>query len=401
MSEPLATPEMPAAPVSKRKRRHLLIGLASIFILAGLAWWIMWHFVWSTRITTDDAYVRGNQVVVASAVPGTVVAVLAGDTDRVITGQPLVRLEQTDARLNLAGARHALDRAVRAVAAQFAEAQRAAAEVKARRATLAQVKDTLQRNLPLLKEKAVASLQIAQMRNALRSSRAALQAALRQASAAQALIGGTDIAHNPAVLSARDVFRAAWVALHRDTILAPVSGYVALRTVQVGARVQPGQPLMQIIPLGNLWVVANFKETKLAKVRIGQPTTITSDLYGSDIVYHGKVLGLGAGTGSTFALLPPQNATGNWIKVVQRLPVRISINPQDLARHPLRVGLSMNVKVMISDQKGLMLAQQPRKKPLAVTAAYQHELAGADTAANHIIAAAVAAARRTGHGSRR
>ncbi len=266
------------------------------------------------------------------------------------------------------------------------------AEVAAQRAQLAQAVDTLQRSAPLLGQRAVSAEQVTQLRNAVRAARAALNAARQQERAARAAVHGTDIASNPAVLRARDAYRAAWINLQRHAVLAPVTGYVAERTAQLGQRIQPGQPLMQVIPLDNVWVDANFKETQLADMRIGQPVTMTSDLYGGGVTYHGKVVGLGAGTGSVFALLPPQNASGNWIKVVQRLPVRISIDREDLRRHPLRLGLSMNVVVDIRDHAGAALAPRPADRPAAATVVYAHELAGADAAAAAIIRAAEQAA---------
>ena len=387
-----ATPTAEDRGTPPGKRRALLIGLASVFVLAGLIWLALWYFVFSLRQSTDDAYVHGNQVNVAAAVPGTIVAIMADDTQLVRAGQPLVRLDRTDAELQLAGAKHALQQAVRGVAAQFAQVAQADAEVAARRAQLAQAVDTLHRSAPLLGQRAVSAEQVTQLRNAVRAARAALNAALQQARAARAAVHGTGVASNPAVLRARDAYRAAWINLQRHTVPAPVTGYVAERTAQLGQRIQPGQPLMQVIPLDNVWVDANFKETQLADMRIGQPVTMTSDLYGGGVTYHGKVVGLGAGTGSVFALLPPQNASGNWIKVVQRLPVRISIDPEALRKHPLRLGLSMNVVVDIRNRAGAALAQRPAGRPAASTAVYTHELAGADAAAAAIISAAEQAA---------
>lgn len=378
----------------------MLLTLASVFVLGGLIWLALWYFVFSLRMSTNDAYVHGNQVNVAAAVPGTIVAVLADDTQLVRAGQPLLKLDPTDAELNLASARHALQQAVRGVAAQFAQGAQAEAEVAARQAQLAQTEDTLQRSAPLLHERAVSAEQVTQLRNAVVAARAALRAAEQQVAATRAGVRGADIARNPAVLRARDAFRAAWINRQRHVVLAPVTGYLAQRTAQLGQRIQPGQPLMQVIPLRRLWVDANFKETQLAAMRIGQPATLTSDLYGSGVVFHGKVVGLGAGTGSVFALLPPQNASGNWIKVVQRLPVRISIDSADLVKHPLRLGLSMNVNVDIRNRTGQVLAQQPADQPAAVTTVYAHELAGADVAAAQIIASTEAAASGTAHGKR-
>ncbi|KAB2895938.1 MAG: HlyD family efflux transporter periplasmic adaptor subunit, partial [Dokdonella sp.] len=229
--------------------------------------------------------------------------------------------------------------------------------------------------------------EVAHARDAVRLAGSALQAAQRQAAAAHALVDGSDVAGNPAVLQARAAFREAWVHARRNEILAPISGYVAQRNVQVGNRVQPGQPLLTLIALDDLWIDANFKESQLANIRIGQDAHIESDIYGGKVAYRGKVVGLGAGTGSAFALLPPQNASGNWIKVVQRVPVRIALDPAQLARHPLRIGLSTTVKVDTHERNGAMLAPTASETVVARTDVYTRDLAKADAAADAIIAA--------------
>jgi membrane fusion protein (multidrug efflux system) len=224
------------------------------------------------------------------------------------------------------------------------------------------------------------------MRDSLAQARAALDQAKAQAKASRASVEGTDIANNPSVLQARANFRAAWVAAQRNTIVAPVTGYVAQRSVQLGSSITPGQQLMTIIPLHNLWIDANFKENQLRHIRIGQPVKITTDIYGSSVEYHGKVIGLGAGTGSVFSLLPAQNATGNWIKVVQRVPVRVALNNDELDKHPLRVGLSADVKVDITNDNGPVLASAPQQ-PVAQTDVYDQVAAQADAEAEKIIRA--------------
>jgi membrane fusion protein (multidrug efflux system) len=195
------------------------------------------------------------------------------------------------------------------------------------------------------------------------------------------------VAKNPAVMLARANFRAAWVAAQRNAIYAPVSGYVAQRSVQLGNSVQPGQQLMTVVPLHNLWIEANFKESQLRHIRIGQPATIESDTYGDDAEFHGKVVGLGAGTGSVFSLLPAQNATGNWIKVVQRVPVRISLDNAELDKHPLRIGLSTTVKVDITNDDGRVLAAAPASQPVAQTTVYEQMASKADAEAEQVIRA--------------
>ncbi|KGI78120.1 efflux RND transporter periplasmic adaptor subunit [Oleiagrimonas soli] len=373
-----------AAGNGKRKRILLIIG--GVFVLAGLIWFLLWLFVFSQREVTDDAYVKGNQVTVSSQIPGTVVAVMADDTDLVHAGQTLVKLDRTDTDVNLAKARSALAEAVRRVRQAFANAAQADAAVDARKVELSLARADLKRREPLLKQQAVAPEEMAHLRDRVRTAQSALEVAQRNATAAHAAIDGTDIEHNPAVMQARAAFRSAWLAAHRTAIVAPVDGYVAQRSVQVGQQVQPGAPLMQVIPLNNLWVEANFKEVQLAHIRIGQPVEIKPDIY-DGLAFHGKVVGLGAGTGSAFALLPPQNASGNWIKVVQRVPVRISIDPKELREHPLRVGLSTEVNVDTHNRDGRVLAQQPTDQAVSKTGVYDRDLTEAKREADAIIQA--------------
>jgi membrane fusion protein (multidrug efflux system) len=369
------------------RRRTLLLMLAAVFLIAGVVWLLLWWFVFSLREVTDDAYVNGNQVVVSALVPGTVIAVLADDTQRVETGQVLVRLDPTDADLALAKAQSALATAVREVRQRIHVAAQYDAAVAARREELARARADLARREPLLAEHAVAPEEVAHARQAVADAQAALDAAERQAAASHALIDGSDIAGNPTVQQARAAYREAFVQARRNAIVAPIDGYVAQRSVQVGSRVQPGQPLLTIVPLRDLWIDANFKEVQLKHIRIGQPAEVRTDLYGGGVVFHGRVEGLAAGTGGAFALLPPQNASGNWIKVVQRVPVRIALDGKELDRHPLRVGLSSEVTVDTHDREGPVLATSPAKKTVAKTDVYAADLAAADAAADAIIQA--------------
>lgn len=369
------------------KRRRALLIVAAAFILAGLAWFALWFFVFSTRVKTDNAYVGGNQVAISAQVPGTVVAILADDTQRVEAGQVLVRLDPTDAKVRLEQARSALAQAVRGVRQQTSSASSADAQVDAARLALQKADADLKRHLPLLAAHAESPEVVQHLRDGVAQARAALAGAQAQAAAAHAAIEGTDVARNPGVMQARANFSAAWIAAQRNAIYAPVSGYVAQRSVQLGNSVQPGQQLMTVVPLHDLWVEANFKESQLRHIRIGQPATVVSDLYGDDAVFHGKVIGLGAGTGSVFSLLPAQNATGNWIKVVQRVPVRISLDNAELDKHPLRVGLSSEVTIDITDDKGSVLAATPAQQPVAQTDVYTQMAAKADAEAEQVIRA--------------
>ncbi|WP_350015522.1 efflux RND transporter periplasmic adaptor subunit [Rhodanobacter sp. IGA1.0] len=369
------------------KRRRALLIVAAVFILAGLIWFLLWMFVFSTRVKTDNAYVGGNQVAISAQVPGTVVAILADDTQRVEAGQVLVKLDATDAETRLEQARSALAQAVRGVRQQTSSATGADAQVVTARLALKKAQADLQRRLPLIAAQAESPEIVQHLRDGVEQARAAVNAAEAQAAAAHAAIEGTDVAQNPAVLQARANFRAAWVAAQRNAIYAPVSGYVAERSVQLGNSVQPGQQLMTVVPLHDLWIDANFKESQLRHIRIGQPVKIVSDVYGDDAEFHGKVIGLGAGTGSVFSLLPAQNATGNWIKVVQRVPVRIALDNRELDKHPLRIGLSTDVTVDIRHDQGSVLANTPTQQPVAQTDVYDQMASKADAEAERIIRA--------------
>jgi membrane fusion protein, multidrug efflux system len=368
-----------------RKRRRMLGIAVVVFLLAGAVWVLLWLLVFSHREETDDAYVGGNQVGISAQVPGIVVGVFADDTQRVKAGQVLVRLDPTDADVNLRKAASGLAQAVRQVRQQTQSVAGADAAVSARQLDVKRAQQDLARRQPLLAEQAVAPEELQHARDMLDSARAALESAQRQADAARALIDGREIADNPSVDQARAMCRQAWIAAQRNAILAPVDGYVAQRSVQVGNSVTPGQPLMTVVPLHDLWVDANFKESQLRHVRIGQPVKIKADLYGGGVTYHGHIVGLGVGTGSAFSLLPAQNATGNWIKVVQRLPVRIALDNADLDKNPLRIGLSTTATVDITDTSGVTLPASPVTTPTAQTSVYEDIAAKADAQAQAII----------------
>ncbi|WP_370305106.1 HlyD family efflux transporter periplasmic adaptor subunit [Sinimarinibacterium flocculans] len=366
-------------------RTRALLILAGVFVAAGLAWLLLWLFVFSQRQTTDNAYVDGNIVGISAQVPGTVVEILADDTQRVEEGQVLVRLDPTDADVRLSQAGSALAQAVRAVRQQVSSASSADAQVAAAAVAQRKAQEDLARHEPLLKAQATSPEIIQHLRQGLRQAQANLESARAQAAAARAAVEDTEVAAHPLVEQARADFRAAWVAAQRNTIYAPVSGYVAQRSVQLGQSVQPGQPLLRVVPLQSLWVNANFKETQLRHMRIGQPVTLSADVYGRGVKYRGTVAGIGAGTGSVFSLLPAQNATGNWIKVVQRVPVRITLDAQELAERPLRIGLSMHAAVDITDRSGPALAVSPAREPVAGTSLYAHLTEQADERAAQII----------------
>ena len=365
------------APVASRLqqlRRTWLVVLSvtvAVITLATLAWW--WLYA-SRYQSTDDAYVAGDLVGVMSQVSGTVVSIGADETDRVQAGQELVRLDATDYRIALQDAEQQLARAVRQVHTVFANRDELTALVAQRRADLDRVQADLARRRGLTASGAVSAEELGHAQDAVNAARDALTAAQKNLAAGVALVGHTGVPDNPEVRAAATQVERAWLNVQRTSVRAPVSGYVARRAVQLGERIAPGTALMAIVPLERLRVDANFKEVQLDRMRIGQPARVLADLYGSHVEYHGTVEGVGLGTGAAFALLPAQNATGNWIKVVQRVPVRITLDPQELEQHPLRVGLSTRVRIDVHDSTGTQLARAPRREPVLATQAYDTDL---------------------------
>jgi membrane fusion protein (multidrug efflux system) len=363
-----------------------MILIGSVFILLGLLWFLYWFFVSSKREDTDDAYVNGNKVILSSQVTGTVVEVLTDDTQPVKAGQVLVRLDPSDAAIALSRAGNALAQVVRQVRQQKSTADDYDAVVASRKLELSRAEVDLAKREPLLADQAIAAEDLRHAHEAVDLARAALNQANRQSAGAHALVDGTPIAENPAVLGARDAYRDAWIAAQRNSIVSPIAGYVAERSVQLGQRITPGQALLTVIPLQDLWIDANFKEVQLRHLRLKQPVEIRSDLYGGSFIFHGQVEGVSAGTGAAFSLLPAQNASGNWIKVTQRVPVRIHVNPDDLAKHPLRVGLSTTVTVDTTSQDGDVLAAEPESGlPESSTAIYTQDQGKADAEADALI----------------
>jgi len=381
-----ATNPTPPAEQSNGQRRRALLGITAAIIVLAVAAVLYWNLVLTKRERTDDAYVSGNQVAVSSQLNGTVIAVLADDMQLVQAGQELVRLDPVDAatELNRAGSNLAVS--VRQFRQLTQQATQYDSLIVNRRLELARAQDDLQRREPLLAEQAIAGEELRHARDAVQLAQAALTQAESQARAAHAMIDGTTAGTNPSVLLAKGQYLVAWLAAQRNAIVAPVTGHVAQRSVQAGQRIQPGQSLLTIIPLNNLWIDANFKEVQLRNLRLGQVAEVDSDLYGDNAVFHGKVSGIGIGTGAAFSLLPAQNASGNWIKVIQRVPVRIQLDPQELATHPLRIGLSTTVTVDTHDRSGALLATVPNANPVVETTVYTPDLAKADAQAEAIIA---------------
>jgi membrane fusion protein (multidrug efflux system) len=385
MDAPVATAPAPLRSRQQQQRRTWLtilgVGFA-IIALATIAWW--WFFA-SGYQSTDDAYVAGDLVGVMSQVQGTVVSIGADETDRVQAGQELVRLDATDYRIALQDAEQQLARTVRQVHTVFSNRDELRALVAQRRADLERAQADVKRRQGLTASGAVSTEELGHAQDALNAAHDALTAAEHNLAAGVALVGRTGVAENPDVRAAATQVERAWLNVQRTSVHAPVSGYVARRSVQLGERIAPGTPLMAIVPLERLRVDANFKEVQLRRMRIGQPVRVIADLYGSHVEYHGTVQGVGMGTGAAFALLPAQNATGNWIKVVQRVPVRITLVPRELVEHPLRIGLSTRVRIDVNDSSGEPLAQAPRREPVLATSAYDTDLSAIRTHIAEII----------------
>ncbi|KIK84163.1 HlyD family efflux transporter periplasmic adaptor subunit [Pseudomonas koreensis] len=361
-----------------RKRKFMLLVLAVLVLLAGAGVWAYHEFIGRFNESTDDAYVNGNVVEITPLVTGTVVSIGADDGDLVHEGQVLINFDPNDAEVGLQSAQAKLARTVRQVRGLYSNVDGMKAQVNAQQAEVQKAQDNYNRRKNLAAGGAISQEELSHARDDLTSAQNALANAKQQLKTTSALVDDTVVSSHPDVMSAAADLRQAYLTNARSTLIAPVTGYVAKRTVQLGQRVQPGTALMAVIPLDQLWIDANFKETQLRDMRIGQPVDIESDIYGSSVKYSGTVDSLGAGTGSAFALLPAQNATGNWIKIVQRVPVRIHINAEELAKHPLRVGLSTNVEVNLHDQSGPVLAQQPPQKASFSTNVYDRQLAEAD-----------------------
>ncbi|MBL0798492.1 MULTISPECIES: HlyD family secretion protein [Pseudomonas] len=368
-----------------RKRKVMLLVLAVVVALAGAGVWAYHEFIGRWSESTDDAYVNGNVVEITPLVTGTVVSIGADDGDLVHEGQVLINFDPNDAEVGLQSAKANLARTVRQVRGLYSNVDGMKAQVNAQQAEVQKAQDNFNRRKNLAAGGAISQEELSHARDDLTSAQNALANAKQQLKTTSALVDDTVVSSHPDVMAAAAQLRQAYLTNARSTLIAPVTGYVAKRTVQLGQRVQPGTALMAVIPLDQLWIDANFKETQLRDMRIGQPVEIESDIYGSDVKFNGTVDSLGAGTGSAFALLPAQNATGNWIKIVQRVPVRIHVNAEELAKHPLRVGLSTNVEVNLHDQSGPVLAQQPPQKASFSTNVYDRQLAEADAMITQLI----------------
>ena len=378
-------------------RARWLTVISVIVVLSGVGYGAYWYTYARFVEYTDDAYVSGNVVQITPRISGTVVAIDANNTQFVKAGEPLVRLDEATAKVALQKAEAQLGSTVRRVRNLFATTAELRADVQVRRTALVQAKSDYARRARLARTGAVSGEDLQHALDAVNAAKAALAAAEQRLAANSAWVDHTTISSNPAVQAAAAAVHSAYLNYARTILPAPVSGFVAKRNVQLGEHVGPGMPLMSVVPLNQVWVDANFKESQLANMRIGQPVRLVSDLYGSNVVYHGHVIGFGAGTGSAFSLLPPQNATGNWIKIVQRVPVRIALDPKELAEHPLQIGLSMDAYVDVRHDSSPRLPEVATDSAIASTSVFGSTDARADRAIRRIIAANDPSAVHAGH----
>ena len=363
--------------VSQSKRNVILFWVSAVIFLIAIAIFLYWLTVLRFEEYTDDAYVHGNLIEITPQVPGIVMSINVDDTDYVQEGQVLIELDKTDYQIALEKSQNALGDTVRTVIQMYLKVDELEAELIQRDAELFKAEKDYQNRVNLVGIGGVSREEFEHVEANLVSAKAARQATDFMLQAAIAEVQDTTLRTHPLVLKAADQVKDAYVNLQRCSILAPSDGYVAMRTAQLGEYVEVAQPLLAVVPLNELWVNANYKEVQLSKVRIGQSVHLTSDLYGRGVVFHGKIVGINPGTGNTFSILPPQNATGNWIKIVQRVPVRVSLDPQQLRKHPLWLGLSMKATVDIHDVKGEMLPEAPRVSPLYHTQIYEKQEEGA------------------------
>ena len=380
-----ATPQI-ASPTKHSALRQPIMAISALSLIAvGIA--IYWGITAQYQETTEDAFVDGNVVAVTAQVSGVVTGIAADNTDYVIAGSSLVKLDDVDAHLARARAEAQLAKIVRQVRAQYANVGQTRATRQIRQVELERAQADLARRSQLEASGAISGEDVKHAQDAVRSATAALAAASQQLVGSQASLDGTTIVSNPDVLAAASQVRDAYIAERRTNVPAPVTGVVAKRNAQIGQKISAGASLMSVVPLDHLWVNANFKESQLGHIRIGQPVTLIADVYGSEVTYKGTVIGQDAGTGSAFSLLPAQNATGNWIKVVQRVPVRIALDPAQIKEHPLQLGLSMKVKVETHQRGGSRLITNSTTNHSYQTNVFANELASADDVVSKIIAA--------------
>lgn len=360
--------EKPAKPNGGRKRAVTYTLMT--FALCALTAFLIWYEVFRGHETTDDAYIGGNMVYLTSRQEGTVIAFLADDTDLVEKGQLLASLDPTDNLVLFEQRKAALQLAARQVSQMDQAVRQGEADLLIKKAMLGRAWVDYNNRVGLVESEAIPREDFEHARAALKEAKAAVELSRHQLASAKAALGTTPLAEHPTIAKAKADAVEAYLSLTRCSIFAPARGYVAKRTVQVGQSIKSTTPLLAIIPLDAVWVDANYKETQLSGIRIGQKVDVTADIYGSDVLYHGTVVGIQGGSGSVFSLLPPQNASGNWIKIVQRVPVRISLDPEEVRKNPLFLGLSVYTKIYIDETTGPMIAEAPRKEVVMSTDIY-------------------------------
>ena len=386
MSTETSSAPKEATPPNKKSRSFMLRILGAIILVAAIVFGVWYVLASRWYEGTDDAYVNGNIVQITPQITGTVVSIGADDGDLVNKGDVLVKLDKADADVALEHAAANLANTVRKVRGLYSTVSGAQADVAVRQTALQKAKADYERRVNLASSGAISAEELSHAQDALTAAESSLTTAEQQLLTNRVLVDDTIVKSHPDVKAAAAEYRAAYLSEVRTTMLAPVTGYVAKRSVQVGQRVQPGAALMAVVPLHEIWIDANFKETQLNHMRIGQPVEVTSDVYGHAVKYGGRVLELGVGTGGAFALLPAQNATGNWIKIVQRIPVRVVFtDPRQLDQHPLRIGMSLDTRVDLHDDSGAMLAQKAPTQPAFSTDIFEQQLANADGKVAQII----------------
>ncbi len=359
-----------------RKGRKIALIFAIVCLIGVIAFLLFWFFFLRFIEYTDDAYVEGNQVYITPLRPGFITSIHSDDTFLVKKGQVLIDLDKTDSLIALNLAKKNLAQITRQVCQLFHQVFAYRAEIEVRKAEFIRAAQDYEHRRDVIEAGGVSLEDFEHAIAALSANYFSLQRTEILYEQAVSAIQGTAINNHPLVLEAADKLRDAWVQLYRCQIYSPVEGLVAQRKIQVGMWVDSGQPLMSVIPLDQIWVNANYKETQLKHMRIGQKVKITSDLYGGNVEFHGCIVGLPGAAGNAFSLLPPQNLSGNWIKIVQRVPVRVALDPEELCQHPLRIGLSMEATVDLHDQEGLLVPTSSEGAPCYATEIYQAEEIG-------------------------
>jgi membrane fusion protein (multidrug efflux system) len=388
MNEPVANPPPPEDHISQKKKhtyRVIWIGAVLFFLIVGAVCFGVWAIWGRFRETTNDAYVNGNMIVIKPFEEGIVIQVLTDNAMRVEKGQPLVQLNRHDFEIALEKTKADLADTVRVVVQMFVKAEELRAKIQVFEARAARAKFDYDHRRDLVTDGSVSLEDFQHSETDLTAAVAALSETEKEWAEAVVQIQNTTPFSHPKVEMAKAQVRKAYLALHRTTVLAPVSGIITQRQAQVGQWVSASDPLMALVPLEEIWVDANFREVELKNLRIGQRVKLFADMYGRHTVFRGKVAGLNPGTGSVFSILPPQNATGNWIKIIQRVPVKINLNSKDLQEHPLVLGLSMTVHVDTHDRSGRKLPEASKDRPIYQTDTYADELRGVDKMINEII----------------